>query len=94
FLREKKLSGFRATIEEFAETARVDDKKRRCRELRASMARAEDELAGIDGRQAEIWDMLTELNATDGDTGRIIGRMMEKYGGEAERVMAAAGKLD
>ncbi|MCL2351378.1 MAG: hypothetical protein FWC55_02480 [Firmicutes bacterium] len=79
FLREKRLGGLRSTIEEFAGAAGVGDKRRRCAELRAEIGRAESELLRIDRRQAEIWELLTELRAADESRGRTVAKVMDKY---------------
>jgi hypothetical protein len=84
FLREKKLTGIKATIEGFAETVNLDDKRRRIQQLEGQKAIAERDLAELDKRHEEIWEVLMALN--DADPSRRVGEVIEVY-------LSEAGKL-
>lgn len=83
FMKEKRLTGLRASIEGFAKTANLDDKKRYYEELIKSKETLERELNALDLRHEEIWDTLMVLNETDRSTGKIIDKIIQTYLDEA-----------
>ena len=87
FIREKKLSGLRASIEGFAKTANLDDKKRYYDELVKSKQALEQELASLDVRHEEIWDTLMVLNDHDRSSNKIIDKIIQTYLDEAGRLL-------
>ncbi|MCL2204086.1 MAG: hypothetical protein FWB88_09140 [Defluviitaleaceae bacterium] len=84
FLRAKKLTGIKATIEGFAETVNLDDKRRRIQQYESQKALAERDLMELDRRHEEIWEVLMALN--DADPSQRVGAVVETY-------LAEAGKL-
>jgi hypothetical protein len=84
FLRAKKLTGIRATIEGFAETVNLDDKRRRIQQLEVQKANAERDLAELEKRHEEVWEVLMALN--DADSSQRVGAVIETY-------LFEAGKL-
>ncbi|MCL2499045.1 MAG: hypothetical protein FWE90_01785 [Defluviitaleaceae bacterium] len=84
FLRRKKLTGIRATIEGFAETVNLDDKRRRIQQLEVQKANAERDLAELERRHEEVWEVLMALN--DADPTQRVGEVIETY-------LSEAGKL-
>ena len=87
FMREKKLTGLRASIEGFAKTANLDDKKRYYEELLKSKQAVEQELTALDVRHEEIWDTLMVLNDHDRSTNKIIDKIIQTYLDEAGRLL-------
>jgi len=87
FLREKKLGGVKATIEGFAKTVNLDDKRRRFKELEGEKLSLEKNLTEMDKRHEEIWDVLVKLNVED--TTQTINSILETYMAEAEKVFSA-----
>jgi len=83
FMREKKLTGLRATIEGFARTANLEDKKRYYDELLKGKTALEAELSNLDLRHEEIWDTLMVLNAHDNSYNRVIDTIIQTYLEEA-----------
>jgi hypothetical protein len=86
FLREKKLGGVKSTVEGFAKTINLEDKRRRFMELRAEKEISEKSLLEQDKRHEEIWDILMRLNAAD-QNGTING-ILEAYMNEAQKLFS------
>ncbi|MCL2187617.1 MAG: hypothetical protein FWC16_05715 [Defluviitaleaceae bacterium] len=89
FLRAKRLTGIKATIEGFAETVNLDDKRRRIQQLEGQKNIAERDLAELDRRHEEIWEVLMALN--DADLSQRVGSVVETYLAEAGKLFPAAG---
>lgn len=83
FLREKKLTGVKTTIENFARTVNLEDKKRYYDEIQSEKQSAERELAELDARHEEIWETLMVLNDRDRSHDRIIETILTTYLKEA-----------
>jgi len=92
FLREKKLGNVRSTVEGFARTINLEDKRRRFSEINAEKSVSDKNLLELDKRHEEIWDTLQKLQATD-KTGTISG-IIEAYMDEAQKLFAAHNKED
>lgn len=90
FMREKKLTGLRASVEGFAKTANLDDKKRYYDELVKSKEALEAELATLDQRHEEIWDTLMVLNDHDRSSNKIIDKIIQTYLDEAGSLLTFA----
>jgi hypothetical protein len=86
FMREKKLTGIKATIEGFAKTVNLDDKKRYYNEVLAQKTAVEKELSELDARHEEIWETLMKLNERDHSHNHIIETILTTY-------LEEAGKL-
>jgi len=83
FVREKKLTGLRSTIQDFAETVKLDDKKRYYEELSKGKEAVEKELANLDMRHEEIWDTLMVLNDRDSSANKLVDKIIQTYLDEA-----------
>ena len=83
FMREKRLSGVRASIEGFARTVNLDDKKRYYEELVKSKEAVERQLTDLDLRHEEIWDTLMVLNDNDKSSNKVIDKIIQTYLDEA-----------
>jgi len=83
FMKEKKLTGLRASVEGFAKTANLEDKKRYYDELVKSKQALENELNSLDLRHEEIWDTLMVLNDHDNSPAKIIDKIIQTYLDEA-----------
>ena len=90
FMREKRLSGLRASIEGFAKTANLDNKKKYYDELLRSKQTLETELNALDVRHEEIWDSLMNLNDNDKSSGKIVDKIIQTYLDEAGRLLIHA----
>jgi hypothetical protein len=86
FMREKKLTGIKATIEGFARTVNLDDKKRYYAELTEQKSAMERELTDLEKRHEEIWETLMVLNERDRSYNHIIETILATY-------LTEAGKL-
>ena len=84
FVREKKLGGMKATIEGFAKTVNLDDKKRLFTQLNAEKETVERVLIDLDKRHEEVWDVLVRLN--NGDNSKKVNEVIEMYINEAEKL--------
>jgi len=88
FVREKKLGGMKATVEGFAKTINLDDKRRRFNDFTTEKAGAEKSLAELDKRHEEIWNGLTKISKK----APVINIVIESYMKEAENLFAAHEK--
>jgi len=88
FVREKKLGGVKSTVEGFAKTINLDDKRRRFNDLNTEKEGAEKSLIELDRRHEEIWSTLTKLNVME----PAVNAVMESYMTEAEALFAAQEK--
>jgi len=88
FVREKKLGGVKSTVESFAKTINLDDKRRRFNDLTTEKTGAEKSLAELDRRHEEIWGTLTKLNVME----PTVNVVLETYMKEAEALFAAQEK--
>jgi len=86
FLREKKLGGMKATIEGFAKTVNLDDKRKKFNDLLGEKESMEKGLAEMDKRHEEIWDKLVMLNVDDPT--QKVNAVLETYLTEAEKIFA------
>ena len=91
FLREKKLTGVKATIEGFARTVNLEDKKRYYNEILAERQGAEKELSALEERTTEIWETLMVLNDRDHSHNHIIEEIISTYLNEAGQLFAVLG---
>ncbi|MCL2217185.1 MAG: hypothetical protein FWB91_09230 [Defluviitaleaceae bacterium] len=90
FVREKKLGGVKSTVEGFAKTINLDDKRRRFNDLSTERDGAEKSLIELDRRHEEIWSTLTKLNVMEPS----VNKVLESYMTEAEALFAAQEKKD
>jgi len=88
FVREKKLGGVKSTVEGFAKTINLDDKRRRFTDLNTERTGAEKSLVELDRRHEEIWGTLTKLKAMQ----PLVGEVIDSYINEAEKLFAAQEK--
>ncbi|MCL1844214.1 MAG: hypothetical protein FWF79_10420 [Defluviitaleaceae bacterium] len=92
FIREKKLGGVRSTIEGFAKTINLEDKRRRFTELNAEKVISEKSLMDLDKRHEEVWETLTTIQ--ESDTGGKVNEILDSYMNEAQKLFAAQDKKD
>jgi ABC-type multidrug transport system fused ATPase/permease subunit len=86
FMKEKKLTGVKASIEGFARTVNLEDKKRYFTELKREKHTVEKELAELDARHEEIWDTLMALNEADVTKEHTIEKVISTYLTEAAKL--------
>jgi ABC-type multidrug transport system fused ATPase/permease subunit len=87
FVREKKLGGVKSTVEGFAKTINLEDKRRRFTELRAEKEVSEKTLLELDKRHEEIWDALTRISSDDATN--TVNGIIESYMNEAQKLFVA-----
>ncbi len=87
FLRENKFGNIRSSIEKFAKTINIDDKKRYYNDLAEQKTALENNLNELDKRHEEIWDALVELNEKDRSSEHIIDRIIQAYLDEVTKVI-------
>jgi hypothetical protein len=87
FLREKKLGNIKSTVEGFAKTINLEDKRRRFMELNAEREVSDKSLLEMDKRHEEIWNVLMKLNAVD--QGGTISGIIEAYMNEAQKLFVS-----
>jgi cation transport ATPase len=86
FLREKKLTGVKATIENFARTINLEDKRRYYAEVDREKQKAEKDLIEMDARHEEIWNTLSDLREYDLTKDKIVETIMATYLTEASKL--------
>ena len=93
FIREKKLTGVRATIEGFAKTVNLEDKKRYYNELATQKSALEKELSDLERRHGEIWETLMVINERDRSHGNMIETIIAAYLTEAGKLFDSTDEL-
>ena len=88
FVRDKKLGGMKGTIQGFARTINLEDKKRRFNDFTTEKTSVEKSLKELDRRHEEIWDSLNKLSKLEPKTSAII----DSYIREAEKLFEAHEK--
>jgi uncharacterized membrane protein len=91
FLREKKLTGVKSTIEGFARTVNLEDKRRYFSQLKEERAELERQLGELDTRHEEIWDVLLVLAERDDSEEKIVEQIIQTYLDEAAKAFKRAG---
>ncbi|MCL2456891.1 MAG: hypothetical protein FWD19_05015, partial [Defluviitaleaceae bacterium] len=84
FLREKKLGGVKSTVEGFAKTINLEDKRRRYTELNGEKTISEKTLIELDKRHEEIWESLMKINSVDAS--ETINGILDSYMNEAQKL--------
>ncbi|MCL2573705.1 MAG: hypothetical protein FWE34_04035 [Defluviitaleaceae bacterium] len=88
FLKDKGIEARFSSIEKFAATLNLDDKKQFYQELHREKNLIEKSLERLDVRSSQIWDGLMNLreNKRDADT---INKIIEEYVEKADRILNA-----
>ena len=86
FLRSKKLGGVRSTVEQFARTVDIDNKRGYFKELSEEKMSYEKSLAECEERMVKINNEIEA--AANGDPGeaQVLNRMLQAYQNEIENV--------
>jgi len=87
FLADKGIDAKFSSMEKFASTINVDDKKQFYVELRRDKAAIEKSLADLDAQSSRIWDTLVNLRYGDARDSDIIGKLMENYTEKADYLL-------
>ncbi|MCL2375782.1 MAG: hypothetical protein FWC76_00160 [Defluviitaleaceae bacterium] len=87
FLKDKGIDIKFSSIENFAATLNLDDKKQFYEELYHDKGLVEMSLADLDARSSRIWDTLMDLHAIGSRDTDIIGQIIESYTEKAERIL-------
>jgi len=90
FLRKKNMANLSSSVEHFAQTINVEDKKQYYSDLSKERAILENALENLDSRHEEIWDILIDFNDNDLSETRIMDRIIHAYLHEVEKVFATA----
>ena len=86
FLRKKKLGGVKSTVEQFARTVDIENKRGYFRELSEEKKNYEKSLAECEERQQKIFTEIEELSAGDSSESQVLNRMLQAYQNEIENV--------
>lgn len=86
FLRKKNIHHLSSSVEHFAQTINVEDKKQYHHDLVRERNILEKALSDLDNRHAEIWDLLIELGKTDDSESKIVDVVIKTYLEEVEKV--------
>ncbi len=87
FLREKKFGVIKSSIEKFAKTINIDDRKRYYNDLLEQKNAFENNLSEMDQRHGEIWDALVELNDKDHSPDKLIDKIIQAYLNEVTKII-------
>ncbi len=94
FLREYNISDAKFTIEQFAQTVNIEDKKQFYTQKQNESQNLEKELDELDLKHATLWEELMELNGRDSTTDKIIDSMIQMYFSQVSRFLAQVNKGD
>lgn len=86
FLKNKKIKNFRSTIEEFAQTINIEDKKAYHSDLTRECKLMEKNLYELDNRHQDIWDLLVSLSEEDNSKEKVVDRIISIYFNEIDRI--------
>ncbi len=92
FLREKKITFSKYTIEQFAKTVNVSDKIEYSQELARDKAVLDANLLELDEKHAGIWELLEELSDKDTTEDKVISQMIDLYFNEVSNMLYIVDK--
>ena len=84
FLRVHRLGGIKSTVEQFAKTVNIDNKREYYRELSAERQAMEENLTSLEKRHGEIWEIVHAASLHDHSGHKILSRMLTAYQNEIE----------
>ena len=84
FLRAKKLGSVKSTVEQFARTVNIDNKREYYRELASEREIFEKNLADLEKRQEEVWESINAIGGNDASERQVLSRMLQAYQNEIE----------
>ncbi|MDR1688097.1 MAG: hypothetical protein LBS21_05740 [Clostridiales bacterium] len=88
FLREKGINHLSTSVEHFAQTINVEDKKQYFLDLSKERTVLDKALTDLDNRHEEIWDLLLELSRGDTTKDKVVDRVIKTYLEEVEKIFA------
>ncbi len=92
FLRDFGISDAKFTIEQFAQTINIEDKKFFYGKTQNECAALERELDELDQRHAQLWEELMKLNEQDATSDKLIDSMIQIYFSQVSRFLADVNK--
>ncbi len=87
FLNQKRIKNLSPTIEKFAQTISIEDKRRYYQQIQSEKQVIENSLGVLDNQHEEIWNELIELNERDATKEAVIDKMMQFYLDEVSNLM-------
>ncbi|MCL2565207.1 MAG: hypothetical protein FWE24_05275 [Defluviitaleaceae bacterium] len=87
FLREKNIANALITIEKFAKTVDLEDKRKVYNNYATELARLEKLLEGLDSLLEGIWGELTLLEDLDKTDDKLIAHIIRQYNQEVENIV-------
>lgn len=94
FLRSKNIATMKNSIEGFAKTIDVEDKRRFYKEISVEKRALENDLFSLDKRHEKIWDTLVELNEADKTETRLVEKIIQAYLDEVSKMLETYNPLD
>ncbi len=92
FLRDYGISDAKFTIEQFAQTINIEDKKFFYNKTQNECSALEKELDELDKHHAELWEELMKLNEQDVTADKLIDSMIQIYFSQVSRFLADVNK--
>ncbi|MDL2248865.1 hypothetical protein LJB89_04130 [Tyzzerella sp. OttesenSCG-928-J15] len=87
FLKEKNISNAMITIEKFAKTVDIDDKRKTYNTYATEKGRMEKRLEGLDKLHDGIWGELTLLSELDKTEEKLVEQILTQYAEEVENIV-------
>ena len=87
FLKEKRIGNAMITIEKFAKTVNLDDKRKVYANYSTERNRMEKRLESLDKLHDGIWSELAVLNELDKTDEKMVERIIEQYSVEIENIV-------
>ncbi len=94
FLKQKKIVNVKTTLEQFAKTINVEDKREYYNELIEKKAAFEAELLALDQTNAELFEKIEENNKNDISEEKLVNTMIKVYFDEVSRLMQTIDSSD
>ena len=92
FLTDKNINNMTNTLEQFAKTIDIEDKREFYKELAGRKDSAEAELLSIDEQHVELWRKIEENNKNDITGTHTVAEMIKVYFDDVAKIMDIAGE--
>ena len=86
FLRDRNLGSIKSTVEQFAQTVNIDNKRQYHKDLSEDRLAFEKNLTALETRQSEIWRVLSEMEQKDSSENQILNRLFVLYQNEISEI--------
>lgn len=86
FIKEKNITIKNSSLESFAKSINVDNKRSYFKEINQNKEKIEQRITEIDKQQEDIWEKLVNFNLNDKSKDKVVEKIINSYILEAEKV--------